>query len=160
VGMATFPHDPQGLTLLTVCERGYGKRTELSEYPVKNRGGLGVITIRTSERNGKVVAVRVVSNEDHLILITDRWELIRVPVSGVSSVGRATQGVRIMRVDDDEKLSSVERLAEPEDESGIEEAHPVTVEAAEEEELLEEGEAGETEGDGGEGGDDGDEGDQ
>jgi DNA gyrase subunit A len=150
VGMAVIPKD-MAASLLTVCERGYGKRTGLEEYPVKNRGGMGVITIRTSERNGKVVAVRVVSNEDHMILITDRGKLIRVPVGGVSVVGRATQGVRIMRVDEGEIVSSVERLAEPEDESGIEEAQPVAAEAAEEEELLDEGEQGEGEGDDGEG---------
>src|SRR5215470_8170510 len=121
VGMETFPRDSQ-LSLLTVCERGYGKRTDLAEYPVKKRGGLGVITIRTSERNGKVVAVRVVSDDDHLILITDRGKLIRVPVSNLKILGRATQGVRIMRVEEGEKISALERLAEPEDESAIEEA--------------------------------------
>jgi DNA gyrase subunit A len=144
VGMATFPHDTKE-SLLTVCERGYGKRTALSEYPTKNRGGLGVITIRTSARNGKVVAVRVVEADDHLILITDRGKLIRVPVSGVSTVGRVAHGVRIMRVDDDEQVSSVERLAEPDEEAGIEEAAPV-VEADVEEDLLEQGENGDPEG--------------
>ena len=124
VGMATFPRD-SSLSLLTVCERGYGKRTQLGEYPVKGRGGLGVITIRASERNGKVVAVRVVSDEDHLILITDKGKLIRVPVEHVSTVGRNTQGVRIMRVDEGEKISSVERLAEPAEDTEIEEAAPV-----------------------------------
>jgi DNA gyrase subunit A len=140
VGMATFPRDSD-LSLLTVCERGHGKRTKLSEYPTKNRGGMGVITIRTSERNGKVVAVRVVSDDDHLILITDRGKLIRVPVSALKTLGRATQGVRIMRVDEGEKISAVERLAEPEDEA-IEEVAPpeeAPEEAPEEEEpLLEE----------------------
>jgi DNA gyrase subunit A len=133
--MATFPRDSE-LSLLTVCERGYGKRTSLGEYPTKNRGGLGVITIRTNERNGKVVAVRVVSDEDHLILITDKGKLIRVPVEHVSTVGRNTQGVRIMRVDEGEKVSSVERLAEPAEEAAIEEAAPVEAEPAEPEELI------------------------
>ena len=123
VGMSTFAHDSPE-TLLTVCERGYGKRTPLSEYPVKNRGGMGVITIRTTARNGQVVAVRVVSEDDHLILITDRGKLIRVLIRGISLVGRNTQGVRIMRVDEGETVSSVERLAEPEEGEDIAEADP------------------------------------
>jgi DNA gyrase subunit A len=143
VGMATFPKDSP-MTLLAVCERGYGKRTALTEYSVKNRGVMGVITIRTSDRNGKVVAVRVVSDEDHLILITDRGKLIRVPVKGVPTVGRATQGVRIMRVEEGELVSSVERLADPEDTPAIEEAAPIALadvpeEADGEEELQEDG---------------------
>src|SRR5262249_29737198 len=136
VGMATFPRDSD-LSLLTVCARGHGKRTRLDEYPTKNRGGMGVITIRTSERNGKVVAVRVVSDEDHLILITDKGKLIRVPVSALKTLGRATQGVRIMRVDDNEKISAVERLAEPEDQSAIEEA-PAPAEASGEDAAADE----------------------
>jgi DNA gyrase subunit A len=128
VGMETFPRDSD-LSLLTVCERGHGKRTKLGEYPTKNRGGMGVISIRTSERNGKVVAVRVVSDDDHLILITDRGKLIRVPVSNLKTVGRNTQGVRIMRVDDGEKISAVERLVDPQDTEIIAEA-PVPSDAS------------------------------
>jgi DNA gyrase subunit A len=140
VGMASFAHDSQE-SLLTVCERGYGKRTRLVEYSTKNRGGKGIITIRTTERNGKVVAVRVVGEDDHLILITDRGKLIRVPVAGVPTVGRNAQGVRIMRVDDGEKISSVERLADPEDSEAIQAAEPAVAEPAEpgeEEEILDE----------------------
>ncbi len=117
------------MSLLTVCERGYGKRTMMTEYPTKNRGGYGVITIRTTARNGKVVAVRVGSDEDHLILITDRGKLIRVTVAGVSTVGRATQGVRIMRVDEGEKVTSVERLADPTEQADIEVADQSEAEA-------------------------------
>jgi DNA gyrase subunit A len=146
VSMVTFPRDFAG-SILTVCERGYGKRTGVEEYPTKNRGGMGVIAIRASARNGKVVAMRMVSDEDHLILITDKGKLIRVPVKGVSVVGRNTQGVRIMRVEEGEQVSSVERLADPEEETSIEEASPVEAEAAEEEELLEEGEQGDEGGD-------------
>ena len=114
VGMAVFPREAAG-SVLTVCERGFGKRTAMSEYPTKNRGGKGVITIRATARNGKVVAIRAVEADDHMILITDHGKLIRVPVGGVSVVGRATQGVRIMRVDDGENVTSVERLADPDD---------------------------------------------
>jgi DNA gyrase subunit A len=134
VALATVPRDSD-LSLLTVCERGHGKRTKLAEYPTKNRGGMGVITIRTSERNGKVVAVRVVSDDDDLILITDKGKLIRVPVSNLRVSGRNTQGVRIMRVDEGEKISAVERLADPEDKTAIE-AAPAPAEAAETEEPI------------------------
>ena len=142
VAMATFPRDSVE-SILTVCERGYGKRTTLAEYPTKGRGGMGLISIRASARNGKVVDARVVSNEDHLILITDRGKLIRVPVSGVPVVGRATQGVRIMRVDDDEKVSSIGRLADPEEQTDIEVASPEPAEPVEPVEPGEPGEPGE-----------------
>jgi DNA gyrase subunit A len=128
VGMAVFPRDSDA-SLLTLCERGYGKRTSMGEYPTKKRGGLGIITIKTTARNGKVVAVRVVSDDDHLIVITDRGKIIRVPVAGVPIQGRATQGVRIMRVEEGEKVSSVERLAEPDEHEGLEEATPEAVDA-------------------------------
>jgi DNA gyrase subunit A len=147
VGMAVVPRNNAALTVLTVCERGHGKRTVLDEYPTKNRGGYGVITIKTSERNGKVVAVRVVSDEDHLILITDRGKLIRVPVAPLVTRGRATQGVRIMRVDEGEKISSVERLAEPED-TEIAEAQPPAADEPielEAEDIIEEAEPEEEE---------------
>ena len=141
VGMVVIPRN-QPVSILTVCEKGFGKRTLVTEYPVKNRGGMGVISIRTTERNGKVVGIRVVGDEDHLILITDRGKLIRVPVTGVPTVGRATQGVRIMRVDEGEVVSSVERLAEPDDES-IEAASPVEItEDVQEEDIVAEAEEG------------------
>jgi DNA gyrase subunit A len=159
VSMTSFPRDSKE-SILTVCERGYGKRTTVEEFPTKNRGGLGVIGIRTTERNGKVVDVRLVADDDHLILITSRGKLIRVPIRGIPMVGRATQGVRIMRVDEGEVVSSVERLMDPEEQSGIEEAAPVEAEpqdaeGGEPEAADESGDAPEPEDDGGdEGGDD------
>src|SRR4051812_6021266 len=92
VGMCTFARD-SAATMITVCERGYGKRTALPDYPVKNRGGKGVITIKTTTRNGLVSGVRIVTEEDHMILISDRGKLIRIRVSDVPIQGRATQGV-------------------------------------------------------------------
>jgi DNA gyrase subunit A len=121
VGMLTFPRDSKA-TLITVCERGYGKRTALDDYPVKNRGVKGVITIKTTTRNGLVCGVRIVDDEDHMILISDRGKLIRIRAKDVPVQGRATQGVRVMRVDDGEHVAAIERLAEPDDESGIEAA--------------------------------------
>ena len=98
VGMAVIPREAPA-TLLTVCERGYGKRTPTSDYPTKNRGGKGVITIKTSERNGKVVGLRIVTDDDDLMLITDGGKLIRMPVDGIPTIGRNTQGVRLIRLE-------------------------------------------------------------
>ena len=83
-----------------------------------------MIAIKTTARNGLVAATRIVSDEDHLIMISDRGKLIRIRCSDVSVQGRATQGVRVMRVDDGEHVAAIERLAEG-DESGIEEATPI-----------------------------------
>jgi DNA gyrase subunit A len=124
VGMCTFPRDSKA-TLITVCERGYGKRTQLGDYPVKNRGVKGVITIKTTTRNGLVSGVRIVSEDDHMILISDRGKLIRIRAKDVPVQGRATQGVRVMRVDDGEHVAAIERLAEPAEESGIAEGAPI-----------------------------------
>ncbi|HMG52410.1 MAG TPA: DNA gyrase subunit A [Kofleriaceae bacterium] len=125
VGMCTFMRDDAGATLITVCERGYGKRTALADYPTKNRGGVGVITIKTTARNGQVCAVRIVTDDDHLILISDRGKLIRLRVGEIKVQGRATQGVRLMRVDDGEHVAAIERLAEPGETSGIAEGAPI-----------------------------------
>ena len=114
VGMAVIQRDVPA-TLLTVCERGYGKRTPTTDYPTKGRGGKGVITIKTSERNGKVVSLRIVADEDDLMIITDGGKLIRMPVNGVPTVGRNTQGVRLIRLDEGEKVMAMERLAETEE---------------------------------------------
>ena len=124
VGMVTFPREKH-VTLITVCERGYGKRTAVADYPTKNRGGKGVIAIKATARNGQVSATRIVTDDDHLILISDRGKLIRLRVRDISVQGRATQGVRLMRVDDGEHVAAIERLAEPGDETNIAEATPI-----------------------------------
>jgi DNA gyrase subunit A len=123
VGMVTFARDA-AVTLMTVCQRGHGKRTAAADFPTKNRGGKGVIAIKTTARNGLVAATRIVANEDHVILISDRGKLIRIRVSDVSVQGRATQGVRIMRLDDGESIAAIERVAEG-DASEIAEATPI-----------------------------------
>ena len=112
--MAVIPRE-EPATLLTVCEKGYGKRTPTSDYPTKNRGGKGVITIKTTERNGKVVSLRLVSDDDDLMLITDGGKLIRMPVDGIPTIGRNTQGVRLIRLETDEKVVAMERMAEKEE---------------------------------------------
>jgi DNA gyrase subunit A len=114
IGMAVIPRE-EPATLLTVCERGYGKRTPTSDYPTKNRGGKGVITIKTTERNGKVVNLRLVTNDDDLMLITDGGKLIRMPVDGIPTIGRNTQGVRLIRLEEQEKVVAMERIAEKEE---------------------------------------------
>ncbi|MCH2172604.1 DNA gyrase subunit A [Myxococcota bacterium] len=101
-----------GATILTVTERGYGKRTPLDHYRLQRRGGQGVITIRTTDRNGEVVGVNQVLDDDEVMLITDTGKVLRSRVSGISTMGRATQGVRVMNLSDDEKLVSMARLAE------------------------------------------------
>jgi DNA gyrase subunit A len=102
-------------TLLTVCARGYGKRTLLADFPRRGRGGLGVIAIRASERNGEVVGVRIVSNDDDIMLVTDRGKVIRMRVADLPTIGRATQGVRLIRTEEGESVVAIERLAEKED---------------------------------------------
>ncbi|HPH68626.1 MAG TPA: DNA gyrase subunit A, partial [Kofleriaceae bacterium] len=124
VGMCTFARD-SAATLVTMCERGYGKRSPLSDYPTKNRGGKGVIGIKTTTRNGNLTAVRIVAEEDHLILISDKGKLIRIRVKDIPTLSRATQGVRIMRLDDGEIVAAIERLADPGEETGIAEAAPI-----------------------------------
>ncbi len=85
-------------TLLAVTEHGYGKRSEISEYRVSHRGGKGIITIKTTERNGDIVAVKEVVDGDELMIITRSGQLIRMPVSGISVIGRNTQGVRLVNL--------------------------------------------------------------
>jgi DNA gyrase subunit A len=119
VGMAVIPRDAPA-TLLTVCEKGYGKRTPTADYPTKNRGGKGVITIKTSDRNGKVVALRIVSNDDDLMIITDGGKLIRMPVDGIPTIGRNTQGVRLIRLEEQERVVAMERIAETEEGEHVE----------------------------------------
>jgi len=109
VGMEILSPDA---TVLTVTERGYGKRTPLDDYRLQRRGGQGVITIRTSERNGQVVGVAQVVDDDQVMLITDGGKVLRSPVSGISTMGRATQGVRVMNLLPAEKLVSMARLAD------------------------------------------------
>nr|WP_321269767.1 DNA topoisomerase (ATP-hydrolyzing) subunit A [uncultured Tolumonas sp.] len=100
--------------ILTATENGYGKRTALSEYPVKSRATLGVISIQVSERNGRVVGAIQVDEADEIMLITNGGTLVRTRVSEVGLIGRNTAGVRLIRTSEDEKLVSLERVAEPE----------------------------------------------
>ncbi|HEY6872103.1 MAG TPA: DNA gyrase subunit A [Geobacteraceae bacterium] len=108
-------NDMTGSTLFTVTEHGFGKRTELTEYRRQSRGGKGVITIKTTERNGCVVDIKQVTDENDLMLITDQGKIIRMPVAGFSVIGRNTQGVRLMVTEESERIVAVARLAEKEE---------------------------------------------
>src|SRR5207247_8720765 len=96
-----------GGTLLTVTEQGYGKRTEIEEYRVQSRGGVGIINISTSERNGPVVGIAYVQEGDEMLLITQQGMIIRMPTNDVRAIGRATQGVRLIDVEAEDKVVSV-----------------------------------------------------
>ena len=98
--------------VLTVTERGYGKRTSSYEYRITHRGGQGIVNIEVTERNGPVTATFPVEEPDHLMLVTDRGRTIRIPVREIRIVGRRTQGVRLIDLDRDERVVSAARLAE------------------------------------------------
>ncbi|EOZ5675706.1 DNA topoisomerase (ATP-hydrolyzing) subunit A [Morganella morganii] len=101
--------------ILTVTENGYGKRTAEAEYPTKSRATQGVISIKVSERNGKVVGAIQVDADDQIMMITDAGTLVRTRVSEVSIVGRNTQGVTLIRTGEEEKVVGLQRVAEPEE---------------------------------------------
>jgi DNA gyrase subunit A len=107
--------------IFTVTANGYGKRTPVSAYPTKHRGGIGVIDIKTNERNGKVAGMAVVFDEDQILLITEQGMILRVPVSSIPIKGRNILGVRVVRVDEADRVVAAVKLVEKEDESPEEE---------------------------------------
>jgi DNA gyrase subunit A len=115
-------------TLMTICENGYGKRTSVGEYRAQTRGGKGIIDIRATERNGKVVNLLSVTDEDEVMMITKDGQIVRTEVGGISVIGRNTQGVRCISLRKGDKLVSVARIPQEEPEvatdapSGDEEA--------------------------------------
>ncbi len=117
VGMEVLTH---GETLFVVTENGFGKRTSIDEYPVQRRGGKGVITIKTSQRNGLVVDIALVEDKDDMMLVTNRGMLIRIPIAGVTTISRNTQGVKLMDLSTDEKVVSMARLAEGQEDAAEE----------------------------------------
>ncbi len=105
-------------TILTVTENGFGKRTRTEEYREQGRAGKGIITIKTTNRNGPVVGVLQVTDEDDLMIITDRGKIIRLRIKDISVIGRNTQGVRLINLEDQEKVVSVARSAARDEENG------------------------------------------
>ncbi|MEM7401408.1 MAG: DNA gyrase C-terminal beta-propeller domain-containing protein, partial [Pseudomonadota bacterium] len=110
ISLITITDDMSDKDVLVASEKGYGKRTPMNEYPVQKRGGQGVIAIQTSGRNGDVVGAVAVTDEDEIMLITDSGTLVRTPVEDVSQMGRNTQGVRLIRLSEEERLVEVERI--------------------------------------------------
>ncbi|QYJ95668.1 DNA topoisomerase (ATP-hydrolyzing) subunit A [Shewanella spartinae] len=130
--------------ILTVTENGYGKRTELDEYPAKSRATKGVVSIKVSERNGAVVGAVQVLENDEIMLISDKGTLVRTPASGVSTIGRNTQGVTIIRTATDETVVGLQRIDEIQDEQEFdEEGNPIITDTVDEQQV--EGEAPEAE---------------
>ncbi|HEY5973495.1 MAG TPA: DNA gyrase C-terminal beta-propeller domain-containing protein, partial [Geobacteraceae bacterium] len=115
IGMEIINEAFTGSTIFTVTENGFGKRTELTEYRTQSRGGKGVITIKTTERNGCVVDIKQVTDENDLMLITDQGKILRMPVAQFSVIGRNTQGVRLMVTEAEERIVAVAKLAEKDD---------------------------------------------
>jgi DNA gyrase subunit A len=105
----------EGGTLLTVAQNGYGKRTELDEYRLQTRGGVGIINIQTSDRNGKVVGIAYVREDDELMIISQQGMILRMRAGDVRSIGRATQGVRLIGMDEGDEVVAIAKLAEKED---------------------------------------------
>jgi DNA gyrase subunit A len=112
VGAEVLSH---GQTLFAVTENGFGKRTSIDEYPVQKRGGKGVISIKTTERNGQVIGILLVSEDDDLMLMTNIGKVIRMQVNSISVISRNTQGVKLMGMDADERVAGAARLAEKEE---------------------------------------------
>ncbi len=105
-------------SLLTVTENGYGKRTPIAEYRITNRGGKGVINMKTTARNGKVIAVKEVVDQDGLMIITEKGIIIRQGADNISVIGRATQGVKLINLGTGDKVKDVARIIHEEDENG------------------------------------------
>ena len=122
--------------ILTVTQNGYGKRTAVSEYPTKSRATKGVISIKVSERNGKVIAAVQVEETDQIMMITDAGTLVRTRVSEVSIVGRNTQGVTLIRTAEDENVVGLQRVAEPVEDEELDGVIKVDGEIVEEDDLV------------------------
>jgi DNA gyrase subunit A len=110
--IAMLVAEDESQSVLTATENGYGKRTPIGEYTRHGRGTKGMIAIQQSERNGKVVAATLVHTDDEIMLITDRGVLVRTRVSEIRELGRATQGVTLIGLDEGSKLSGLQRIVE------------------------------------------------
>jgi DNA gyrase subunit A len=124
VGMKLDPDDKvvsmemlsPGATILTVAEGGFGKRTEMEEYRLQSRGGKGIITMKTTDKTGRVIGVQQVTEEDQLMLVSNNGKIIRMRIKDIRVIGRNTQGVRLIELDEGERVVSLARLAEKEEE--------------------------------------------
>ncbi|GAA0502200.1 DNA topoisomerase (ATP-hydrolyzing) subunit A [Salinibacillus aidingensis] len=127
--------------VLTVTNKGYGKRTKADEYRTTNRGGKGILTCHLTEKNGHVVAVKAVTGDEDLILITESGMLIRMPVESISETGRNTQGVKLIRLEEGEEVSTVARIAQEDGEDEDDQEHDESGEADTEQDSDQDGES-------------------
>ncbi|EDN9249674.1 DNA gyrase subunit A [Listeria monocytogenes] len=118
IGMEVLEDDEK---VLVVTEKGYGKQTPASQYPLRNRGGMGVKTVTITEKNGNLVAMKTVTGEEDLMLMTVSGVLIRFEIDTVSQIGRSAMGVKLIRLDEDEKVATVAKVPKEEDEVELEE---------------------------------------
>ena len=115
IGMESIIENSKA-TLLSITEHGFGKRTELDEYRVQNRGGRGVLTYKITPKTGDIVGIRIATGEEDVMLITDKGTIIRLKVKEISVLGRSTQGVTLMRTNDGGKVVSIELIESEEEE--------------------------------------------
>jgi DNA gyrase subunit A len=106
-----------GVEILSVTSKGYGKRTSASEYRKQSRGGKGIIAMKLTSKTGDIVQIKPVSDRDDLMIITDNGQVIRTKISGISLLGRNTQGVRLINLKGSEKVVAIENIAESENET-------------------------------------------
>jgi DNA gyrase subunit A len=123
VGLDLVEH---GGTLLAVAENGYGKRSAMDEYRRTHRGGKGIITMKTTDKTGRVIGVRMVTDADQIMLVTNGGKVIRMQVNEIRVIGRNTQGVRLIDMEPGERVAGVARLAERDDDADG--AEPVSAE--------------------------------
>lgn len=114
IGMQIIRNEPD-TTILSVCEKGYGKRTALEEYRTQSRGGKGIFTIKVTERNGPVVGIAQVRESDDLMIMTSSGKLTRFNMSDIGVIGRVTQGVRLMNITEEEKVIGFARVPAEQD---------------------------------------------
>jgi len=123
VGMISVPPDAsEEMDVLAVAENGYGKRTSLSEYRVQGRGGKGLITLNRTDRTGNLVAIKGVYGSEDLMIITVNGIMIRTRVEEISTMGRNTQGVRVINLKDGDRIADVTRVRDTEEAENTEEA--------------------------------------
>jgi len=132
VSMDIISPGAPGASILSVTENGFGKRSQIEEYPLQSRGGKGVITIKTTARNGKLVGTQQITEQDEVMLITDKGKIIRLRGEEISVIGRNTQGVKLIELEAGERVMAVGRLAEREEEQGGQELEEGSEGASEE----------------------------
>jgi len=132
VSMDIITPGAPGASILSVTENGFGKRSQIDEYPLQSRGGKGVITIKTTDRNGKLVGTQQITEQDDVMLITDKGKIIRLRGGEISIIGRNTQGVKLIEREAGERVMAVARLAEREEEPAAQEGEEAPEETPEE----------------------------